>query len=36
MTGHGDRKTLAKEREKKIALGHKPDDHEEQNMTLSM
>lgn len=36
VTGYGDRKTLAKEREKKIALGHKPNDHEEQNMTLSM
>ena len=36
MTGHGDHKALAKEREKKIALGHRPDDHEEQNMTLSM
>ena len=36
VTGHGDRKALAREREKKIALGHKQDDHEEQNMTLSM
>lgn len=36
VTGHGDRKALAKEREKKIALGHKADDHEEQNVTLSM
>lgn len=36
MTRHGDRKALAREREKKIALGHKQDDHEEQNMTLSM
>lgn len=36
MTRHGDRKALAREREKKIALGHRPDDHEEQNMTLSM
>lgn len=37
MSGHIDRKALAKEEEKKIALGHKPDDHEEQqNMTLSM
>lgn len=36
VTRHGDRKALAKEREKKIALGHKPDDHEEQNITLSM
>lgn len=30
VTGHGDRKALAKERAKKIAQGHKPDDHEEQ------
>ena len=37
VSGHIDRKALAKEREKKIALGRKPDDHEEQrNMTLSM
>ena len=36
MNGHGDRKVLAKEREKKIALGHKPDDCEAQNMTFSM
>lgn len=36
VTGHGDRKALAKEREKKIALGHKPDDREEQNRTMSM
>lgn len=36
VTAHSDRKALAKEREKKIALGHKPDDHEEQNITLSM
>lgn len=28
----GDRKNLAKEREKKIAMGHKPNDHEEQKM----
>ena len=27
---HGDRKSLRKEREKKIALGHKPDDYEEE------
>lgn len=26
---HGDRKELSREQEKKIALGHKPDDHEE-------
>lgn len=37
VSGHTDRKALAKEREKKIALGHKPDDHEkQQDMTLSM
>lgn len=36
VTAYSDRKALAKEREKKIALGHKPDDHEEQNITLSM
>ena len=28
---HGDKKALRKEREKKIAMGHKPDDHEEEN-----
>lgn len=27
---HGDRKALQAEREKKIALGHKEDDHEEE------
>ena len=27
---HGDKKALRKEREKKIAMGHKPDDHEEE------
>lgn len=27
---HGDRRALRKEREKKIALGHKEDDHEEE------
>lgn len=26
---HGDRRALAKERQKKIALGHKADDHED-------
>lgn len=36
VTAYSDRKALAKERKKKIALGHKPDDHEEQNITLSM
>ena len=32
MTGqrHSDRKTLSKERKKKIAMGHKPDDHEDE------
>ena len=31
---HGDRKALAREQRKKIALGHKTDDHEEgQNMS---
>ena len=28
---HTDKKTLRKEREKKIAMGHKPDDHEDEN-----
>lgn len=27
--GHGDRKALAREQQKKIALGHKPDDHDQ-------
>ena len=31
-----DRKRLQKLREKKIALGHKPDDHEEEQSTGSM
>ena len=26
---HGARKVLAKEQQKKIALGHKPDDHDQ-------
>ena len=30
MPGHADRKLLRQEQEKKIALGHKEDDHEEQ------
>lgn len=30
MTGHGDRKALSQERKKMIAMGHKADDHEEQ------
>lgn len=29
---HSDRKALRKEREKKIALGHKEDDHEEKQI----
>lgn len=38
VTGHSDRKALSQERKKKIDLGHKADDHEEQkqDMTLSM
>ena len=27
--GLGDRKALAREQQKKIALGHKPDDHDQ-------
>ena len=27
--GQGDRKALAREQQKKIALGHKPDDHDQ-------
>ena len=35
MHQHADRKTLRRERVKKIALGHKPDDHEDHNdMTM--
>ena len=30
VSQHSDRKVLAKERAKKIAMGHKPDDHEDQ------
>ena len=26
---HGDHKVLAREQQKRIALGHKPDDHEQ-------
>ena len=33
---HMDRKIMEKEREKKIALGHKADDREQQGPTLSM
>ncbi len=37
VTAHSDRKTLAKERSKKIAQGYKPDDHEgEQGRTMTM
>ncbi len=36
VTRHGDRKTLSKERKKKIAMGHKPDDHEYSGPTMSM
>ncbi len=38
VTGHSDRKALSQERKEKIDLGHKADDHEEQqqDMTLSM
>ncbi len=34
MTAHSDRKALAKERAKKIAQGHKPDDHETQKQWM--
>ena len=35
MHQHADRKTLQRERAKKIALGHKPDDHEDEiDMTM--
>lgn len=33
---HGDRKALTQERKKKIAMGHKEDDHEEQSHTNTM
>lgn len=36
VTKHGDRKTLTEERRKKIAMGHKPDDHEEQSHANTM
>lgn len=32
---HTDRKLRRRIQEKKIAMGHKPDDHEEQNRTMS-
>ena len=35
MHQHADRKTLRRERAKKIAMGHKPDDHEDEiDMTM--
>ena len=35
MHQHADRKLRQKERQKKIALGHKPDDHEDEiDMTM--
>lgn len=34
VQGHGDRKALSKERQKKIAQGHKPDDHENQQQSM--
>ena len=35
MRQHGDRKLRQKERQKKIAMGHKPDDHEDEiDLTL--
>lgn len=36
MHHHTDSKTLRKERQKKIAQGHAPDDHEEQGPSMSM
>ena len=39
MRHHADSKTLRKEKEKKIALGHKEDDHEDDidySMQLTM
>lgn len=36
VTKHGDRKALSQERKKKIAMGHKADDHEEQSHTNTM
>ena len=35
VTSHSDRKTLAKERAKKIAQGHKPDDRKGQSIDLN-
>lgn len=31
MNHHADRKLLQKERQKKIAMGHREDDHEEEH-----
>lgn len=36
MAPHTDKKTLSKERKKKIALGGSPDDHEDKDQTHSM
>ena len=36
ITKHGDRKALSQERKKKIAMGHKADDREEQSHTNTM
>lgn len=35
MTGRSDRKALSQERKKKIGLGHKADDHEEQQQSMT-
>ena len=34
VQGHSDRKALSKERQKKIAMGHRPDDQENQQQTM--
>lgn len=36
ISAHGDRKALSQERKKKIAMGHKADDREEQSHTNTM
>ncbi len=36
VTGHSDRKALSQEQRKKIAMGHKADDHEEQQQKMTM
>ena len=33
---HSDKKALRREREKKIAAGHRPDDREEYNMEQTL